>query len=47
MTAGQSDGGSLSVDPLELELEIAMTCHVGCLELNPSPLEEQPVHLTT
>lgn len=31
MTTGQSGEGSLSVDPLELEFEIVVTCHVGCL----------------
>jgi hypothetical protein len=33
-------------DTLELELQSIVSCHVGDWELNPGPLEEQPVLLT-
>ena len=29
------------LDPLGLELQTIVTCHVGAWELNPGPLEEQ------
>ena len=35
------------LDPLELELQAAVTPLHECWELNPSPLEEQTVLLTT
>ena len=34
-------------DPLELELQTVVSCHVDAEELNPGPLEEQSVLLTT
>ena len=34
-------------DPLELELQTVVSCHVGYWELNPYPLEEQSMQLTT
>ena len=32
---------------LELELQVVVSCLVGCWESNPGPLEEQPVLLIT
>ena len=34
-------------EPLELELQMVVTSHVGAGNLNPGPLEEQTVLLTT
>ena len=31
------------LDPLELEIQTVVSCHVGARELNPGSLEEQPV----
>jgi len=35
------------LDPLELELQIVVSCHVGAGNLSPGTVEEQPVFLTT
>ena len=37
-------GGQKKVsDPLELELKVVVSFYVGFWELNPGPLEEQPM----
>ena len=44
--SGARRGQKRTWDPLELELQIVVSLTYGCWELNPGPLEEQPVLLT-
>lgn len=45
---GARGGQKMALDPLELELHTdSCEQQYGCWKLNPGPLEEQPVFLTT
>jgi hypothetical protein len=39
-------GQKRMLDSLELKLQMRVSCHVGCWELNLGPLKEQPKLLT-